>query len=227
MKKRLLVVLAAMMLMIVGILPAAAQEDPGDIPTVAIEAGSFTTLVDALVATGLDEALAGEGPFTVFAPTDDAFAALPEGTLESLDEETLAEILKYHVVAGEFMAADVVGLDGQSVETLQGESVEISIDGDTVMVNDATVVTADVAASNGVIHVIDKVLLPPSIVEAMAGDDDGEAEGEAEAETESSEEPATMPETGAPATTPWLPVAALLAGLMLLGGAAILRTNER
>ncbi|MCB0077975.1 MAG: fasciclin domain-containing protein [Anaerolineales bacterium] len=227
MKKRLLVVLAAMMLMIVGILPAAAQEDPGDIPTVAIEAGSFTTLVDALVATGLDEALAGEGPFTVFAPTDDAFAALPEGTLESLDEETLAEILKYHVVAGEFMAADVVGLDGQSVETLQGESVAISIDGDTVMVNDATVVTADVAASNGVIHVIDKVLLPPSIVEAMAGDDDGEAEGEAEAETESSEEPATMPETGAPATTPWLPVAALLAGLMLLGGAAILRTNER
>lgn len=227
MKKRLLVVLAAMMLMIVGILPAAAQEDPGDIPTVAIEAGSFTTLVDALVATGLDEALAGEGPFTVFAPTDDAFAALPEGTLESLDEETLAEILKYHVVAGEFMAADVVGLDGQSVETLQGESVEISIDGDTVMVNDATVVTADVAASNGVIHVIDKVLLPPSIVEAMAGDDDGEAEGEAEADTESSEEPATMPETGAPATTPWLPVAALLAGLMLLGGAAILRTNER
>ena len=227
MKKRLLVVLAAMMLMIVGILPAAAQEDPGDIPTVAIEAGSFTTLVDALVATGLDEALAGEGPFTVFAPTDDAFAALPEGTLESLDEETLAEILKYHVVAGEFMAADVVGLDGQSVETLQGESVAISIDGDTVMVNDATVVTADVAASNGVIHVIDKVLLPPSIVEAMAGDDDGEAEGEAEADTESSEEPATMPETGAPATTPWLPVAALLAGLMLLGGAAILRTNER
>ena len=227
MKKRLLVVLAAMMLMIVGILPAAAQEDPGDIPTVAIEAGSFTTLVDALVATGLDEALAGEGPFTVFAPTDDAFAALPEGTLESLDEETLAEILKYHVVAGEFMAADVVGLDSRSVETLQGASVAISIDGDTVMVNDATVVTADVAASNGVIHVIDKVLLPPSIVEAMAGDDDGEAEGEAEADTESSEEPATMPETGAPATTPWLPVAALLAGLMLLGGAAILRTNER
>ncbi len=145
-------------------------DEPGTIVDVAVAADDFNTLVAAVQAAGLVEALSGEDELTVFAPTDEAFAAALEAlglTADELlaDTDTLTEILTYHVVAGEVMAADVVGLDGQSVETLNGASVEISVDGETVMVNEATVVTADVDASNGVIHIIDAVLLPP------AGDD--------------------------------------------------------
>ncbi|AKB85216.1 Sensory subunit of low CO2-induced protein complex, putative [Methanococcoides methylutens MM1] len=134
-----------------------------DIVDTAVNAGSFNTLVQAVQAAGLEETLRSEGPFTVFAPTDDAFAALPEGTLEELlaDEEALAAVLTYHVVAGEVMAADVAGLE--SAETVQGESVTFDTT-DGVMVNDANVIRADIMASNGVIHVIDKVILPPSMM---------------------------------------------------------------
>ena len=142
-------------------------EDPGTIPEVAADAGDFTTLVAAVEAAGLAETLSGEGPFTVFAPTDAAFeAALADLGLTAdellADTETLTSILTYHVVEGEVPSSEVVTLDGQSVATVNGAEVTISVDGETVMVNDATVTAVDVEASNGVIHVIDSVLLPPS-----------------------------------------------------------------
>jgi uncharacterized surface protein with fasciclin (FAS1) repeats len=138
----------------------AAPAELSDIVDTAVAAGSFTTLVTAVEAADLVATLKGEGPFTVFAPTDEAFAALPEGTVEALlaDIPALTQILLYHVVPGNVAAADVVGLE--SVTTVQGSDVAISVDGEKVMVGDATVVAADVEASNGVIHVIDAVLIP-------------------------------------------------------------------
>jgi uncharacterized surface protein with fasciclin (FAS1) repeats len=129
---------------------------------VAGEAGSFTTLLAAAEAAGLVETLTGEGPYTVFAPTDEAFAALEPGTLDALlaDPEALADILLYHVVPGKVMAADVVGLE--SATTAQGSDITITVDGDSVMVNEANVTATDIEASNGVIHVIDAVILPPT-----------------------------------------------------------------
>jgi uncharacterized surface protein with fasciclin (FAS1) repeats len=136
----------------------------GTIVDVAGEAGSFSTLLAAAEAAGLVDTLSGEGPLTVFAPTDEAFAvALDDLGLtaeELLASDDLAGILTYHVVPGNVLAADVVGLDGQSVATVNGAEVAIAVDGDTVMVDDATVTATDIMASNGVIHVIDKVLLP-------------------------------------------------------------------
>lgn len=137
-----------------------AEKELGTIVEVAVENGSFTTLVTAVQAAGLVETLSSEGPFTVFAPTDDAFAKLPEGTVEALleDPEKLAEILTYHVVSGKVMAADVAGIS--SAPTVQGQDLTISTDGESVKINDSTVIIADVEANNGVIHVIDTVLLP-------------------------------------------------------------------
>ena len=131
-----------------------------DIVTIAVESGNFSTLAKALTETGLVEALKGEGPFTVFAPTDEAFAKLPEGTIESLleDKETLKTILLYHVVSGNVTSKQVVNLD--NAETLAGKDVNIKVKDGSVMINDATVTSADVMASNGVIHVIDTVLIP-------------------------------------------------------------------
>jgi uncharacterized surface protein with fasciclin (FAS1) repeats len=144
-----------------------SEERLGSIVDVAAEAGSFTTLVAAVQAAGLEETLATGGPFTVFAPTDEAFAAALEAlglTAEDLlaDTETLTSILTYHVVDGEVPASTVVTLDGQSAETLNGATVDVTVDGETVMVNDATVIAVDVAAGNGIIHVLDTVLLPPA-----------------------------------------------------------------
>ena len=133
-----------------------------DIVDTAVADGRFTTLVAAVTAADLVDTLKGEGPFTVFAPTDDAFAALPEGTVEALlaDIPTLTDILLYHVVPGKVMAADVVGLT--SATTAQGTDIAISVEGDTVMINDATVLITDIETSNGVIHVIDTVIVPSS-----------------------------------------------------------------
>ncbi len=135
---------------------------PADIVDTAVAAGSFNTLAAALKAAGLVETLKGTGPFTVFAPTDEAFAKLPAGTVESLlkpeNKAKLAGILTYHVVAGKVMAADVVKLT--SAKTVNGQSVKIAVDGGKVKINDANVVKTDIATSNGVIHVIDTVLLP-------------------------------------------------------------------
>lgn len=145
-----------------------ATAEPADIVETAQAAGDFTTLAQALAAAGLVEALKGTGPYTVFAPSDEAFAKLPSGTLDQLLQEPqgrLAEILKYHVVEGEVRAADVVGLNGQKVKTLQGAELSVEVNGDRVSLVDAAggrvnVVTTDVDASNGVLHVIDGVLMP-------------------------------------------------------------------
>ena len=133
-----------------------------DIVTTAVEAGTFKTLAAALTETGLVEALQGDGPFTVFAPTDEAFARLPEGTVEALlkDKEALKSILLYHVVNGKVKAKDVVKL--KRAKTLSEKDVKVRVVDGTVLINGSKVVTTDVMASNGVIHVIDTVLLPPT-----------------------------------------------------------------
>jgi transforming growth factor-beta-induced protein len=132
------------------------------IAEIAVEDGRFTTLVAALDAAGLVETLSSDGAFTVFAPTDDAFAALPAGTVEGLLENipALTDVLLYHVVSGTVFADTVVTLD--SATTLQGSDVSISIQNGNVFVNQAQVVITDIKASNGVIHVIDAVILPPN-----------------------------------------------------------------
>lgn len=139
--------------------PTQAAE-PKDIVDTAVEAGTFTTLATALEAAGLVETLKGPGPFTVLAPTDAAFAALPAGTVEGLlaDPDRLKAVLTYHVIAGEVPSAEVVKLN--EAGTVNGQKVTIKVEGGKVMINDAIVTTPDVEASNGVIHVIDKVLLP-------------------------------------------------------------------
>ena len=140
------------------ILPAS-----DDIPTVASKAEGFDTLIAAVKAAGLAEALSGEGPFTVFAPTDAAFAKLPEGTVASLlkpeNKAQLVAILKYHVVPGRIYSVDA--LKAGKANTLQGSSISIAADGEAAKVNDAKLVATDIDAANGVIHVIDRVILPP------------------------------------------------------------------
>ena len=139
---------------------AFAEAHSMDIVDTAVAAGNFTTLAAALDAAGLVEVLKGEGPFTVFAPTDAAFAKLPAGTVEGLLENTddLTAVLTYHVIPGKIMSSDLV--DGMMATTVQGNDVTVML-GDQVMVNNASVVTADIEASNGVIHVVDSVILPP------------------------------------------------------------------
>ena len=141
-----------------------AQTAPGTIVEVAVGNKSFSTLVAAVKAAGLVETLSGAGPFTVFAPTDEAFAKLPAGTVEELvkpeNKEKLTAILTYHVLAGKVMAADAIAADGKMVKTVNGQEIAIKVKDGKVMINDATVIIADVPASNGVIHAIDTVLLP-------------------------------------------------------------------
>jgi len=142
-----------------GLAAVAAEKD---IVETAQAAGGFNTLLTAATQAGLVETLKGEGPFTVFAPTDEAFAKVPAATLDALlqDKAQLKQVLLYHVVPGRVMAADAAGLD--SAKTAQGQSFTITARGGKVMINRATVIKADIAASNGVIHVIDTVLLPPA-----------------------------------------------------------------
>jgi uncharacterized surface protein with fasciclin (FAS1) repeats len=149
---------------------ATEETTVGTIVDVAVGAGNFTTLVAAVTAADLVETLSGEGPFTVFAPTDEAFAALPAGVLDALllpeNKETLVKILTYHVLSGKVMAADIT--DGD-VATVEGSNVML-VTTSGVKVNDANVVSADVPASNGVIHAIDAVILPPGVdVAALIG----------------------------------------------------------
>lgn len=149
--------------------PASTTTEPqaaegGTIVDIASSNGSFTTLAAALEATGLSQELSGQGPFTVFAPTDAAFEALPPGTVEKLmkpeNKQVLKKILSYHVVPGE---VESTALKSGQVQTVEGTPVEVSVDGTSVMVNDARVTTPDIRATNGVIHVIDKVILPPEM----------------------------------------------------------------
>lgn len=152
---------AAVMAIAFGGLTARAAEK--DIVDTAVAAGQFKTLASAIQAAGLVDTLKGDGPFTVFAPTDEAFAKLPKGTLEDLlkpeNKDQLVAILTYHVVPGKVKAAEVVKMD--EAKTVNGKTVDIKVKGDTAMVNDAKVTKTDIPASNGVIHVIDTVILPP------------------------------------------------------------------
>ena len=155
--------LAAVAVAAIGLTVSGANARAADIVDTAVASGQFTTLAAALGAAGLVDTLKGEGPFTVFAPTDAAFAKLPAGTVENLlkpeNKDQLTAILTYHVVPGRVMAADVVTLN--DAKTVNGKVLSIKVDGDIVMVNDAMVSTADIEASNGVIHVINSVVLPP------------------------------------------------------------------
>ena len=165
MSKRIALIFAGLILALTA-LPVAADHHGGSysksktIVETAQEAGQFTTLLAAVEAAGLVDVLSGEGPFTVFAPTDAAFAAIPEDELAALleDTETLTAILTYHVVSGKVMAADVVTLS--SATTVQGSDVTITVTDAGVQVDEANVVTTDIEASNGVIHVIDAVITP-------------------------------------------------------------------
>ncbi len=140
-----------------------AQDATSDIVDTAVAAGDFTTLVAAVQAAGLVDTLKGEGPFTVFAPTDAAFAALPEGTVDTLlkpeNKDQLVSILTYHVVPGAVMSSDLT--EGMTAATVQGANVTFTLDGGA-KVNGANITTADIATSNGVIHVIDTVIMPPA-----------------------------------------------------------------
>lgn len=151
---------AASALLALATAPAFAQD--ADIVDTAVGAGTFQTLVAAVTAADLVDTLKGDGPFTVFAPTDEAFAALPAGTVESLllpeNKDQLIAILTYHVVPGKVMSADLAGKE-MSVATVNGAEIAVNATSG-VMVNGATVVTADIEASNGVIHVIDQVIIP-------------------------------------------------------------------
>jgi uncharacterized surface protein with fasciclin (FAS1) repeats len=157
---------AAGFALILGVLasamPATAASSKKDIVDTAVAAGSFHALVAAVQAAGLGDTLKGTGPFTVFAPTDDAFNKLPAGTVETLlkpeNKEKLKSILLYHVVAGDVTAAKVMKMF--SAKTLNGQELKVMVKDGTVMVNEAKVIKADIAVSNGVIHVIDTVLLP-------------------------------------------------------------------
>ena len=140
-----------------------------DIVDTAVSAGQFDTLVTAVQAAGLVETLKGEGPFTVFAPTDEAFAKIPQAQLEALlaNKEALTAVLTYHVLAGRITSAQLLEQRLTTVDTVQGEAVTIDAR-NGVRVNDANVVKADIAASNGVIHVIDTVILPPNVMSSLA-----------------------------------------------------------
>jgi uncharacterized surface protein with fasciclin (FAS1) repeats len=158
--KLVMAALAVVALSFSGMSARAAEKDIVD---TAVSAGQFKTLAAALDAAGLVDTLKGDGPFTVFAPTDEAFAKLPDGTVENLlkpeNKDQLVAILTYHVVPGKVQAADVVKLD--EAKTVNGKMVDIKVEGDTAMVNDAKVTKTDIIASNGVIHVIDTVIMPP------------------------------------------------------------------
>ena len=182
-----------------------------DIVDTAILNDDFNTLVTALVTANLVDALRADGPFTVFAPTDAAFAALPDGLLASLldDPSALANVLLYHVLSGEVMAADVLGLDGASVTTLSGDNITIKIEDGNVYINDAMVIVTDIATTNGVIHVLDAVIVPPAAEPPIT---------EVETPTEETED---LPRTGGMGAT------LAFLGLMSAGAGAYLMKRNR
>ena len=153
---------AALLLLATEVYAGGYGKKQADIVDTAVSAGSFNTLAPALQAGGLVDTLKSDGPYTVFAPTDEAFAKLPEGTVETLllpeNKDKLVEILTYHVVAGKVTSAEVVTL--QSAQTANGSDVAIKVVDETVFINDSRVVAVDIEASNGVIHVVDTVILP-------------------------------------------------------------------
>jgi uncharacterized surface protein with fasciclin (FAS1) repeats len=177
-KGMLSAVVALGVFVVMGLSPANAggysygtKSTKADIVDTAVAAGNFNTLVAAVQAAGLVDTLKGKGPFTVFAPTDEAFAKIPKAQLDALlaDKEALTAVLTYHVVPGKIMSSDLLTERMTTAKTVQGESINIDAR-ISVKVNDANVVKADIVASNGVVHVIDSVILPPSAVSAIQSD---------------------------------------------------------
>jgi len=195
---------------------AGSEATPADIVDTAVASGSFTTLVAAVQAAGLVDALQGEGPFTVFAPTDDAFAMLPQETIDALLADPtgdLTQILLYHVLSGKVMAGDLS--DGLEADTLQGEPLLFALSDAGATVNEANIIVTDIETSNGVIHVIDSVLLPPA--------DEVVAEETPAAATADDGAPEQLPVTGAASNS-----GALIAALVLAAvGAAAIATRRR
>lgn len=158
---KLAALMVAVTLLMTGFANSAQAQDK-DIVDTAVAAGSFKTLATALTEAGLIDTLKSAGPFTVFAPTDEAFAKIPKAQLEALlkDKAALTKVLTYHVVKGKVLAAQVVTMNGKNVATVEGSTVKIKVKGGKVMVNKANVVKTDIMTSNGVIHVIDTVIMP-------------------------------------------------------------------
>ncbi len=158
---KLAALMVAVTVLMAGFATTAQAQDK-DIVDTAVAAGSFKTLATALTEAGLIDTLKSAGPFTVFAPTDEAFAKIPKAQLEALlkDKAALTKVLTYHVVKGKVLAAQVVTMNGKSVATVEGSTVKVTVKGGKVMVNKSNVVKTDIMTSNGVIHVIDTVLMP-------------------------------------------------------------------
>lgn len=173
MMRKLTILCAVMAFCMVSFLPAKAQDESKNIADIVSEIGDFRTLATALEAAELADTLRGEGPFTLFAPTDAAFGALPAGTVEALlaNPEVLAQVLSYHLVPGRYLAADLVTVT--SLETAYGDTLTLALEGNTFRVNQASILTIDISASNGIIHAIDTVILPPDfeLPEAPAPDE--------------------------------------------------------
>lgn len=193
---------------------AAGNELQKNIVETAVAAGNFNTLVEAVKAAGLVDTLSSPGPFTVFAPTDEAFSKVPKAVLDALmaNKTLLTEVLTYHVVPGKVMSSDLT--NGMSVKTVEGSDVKITIDSAGVMVNNAKVITPDIGASNGVIHVIDAVILPPAaakVAEAVAA---SATAGKAEETAKKAEETAKQAEAAAQKSMPGFESIFAIVGLL-------------
>jgi PGF-CTERM protein len=215
MQIRIMTILAALFLFasLAGASDSASNangtESQKNIVETAVAAGNFNTLVEAVQEAGLVDTLSSPGPFTVFAPTDEAFAKVPSAVMDTLmaDKTLLTSVLTYHVVPGEVMSSDLV--NGMSVKTVEGSDVRITIDSAGVMVDNARVINADIKASNGVIHVIDAVILPPAAARAVQSIATSSAIAEESAET--AEEAEEMTPTSTPGFEGILAIAGLLA----------------
>jgi uncharacterized surface protein with fasciclin (FAS1) repeats len=194
---------------------AAGNESQKNIVETAVAAGNFNTLVEAVKAAGLVDTLSSPGPFTVFAPTDEAFAKVPKAILDALlaNKTLLTAVLTYHVVPGEVMSTDLK--NGMSVKTVEGSDVKIAIDSAGVMVNNAKVIKSDIKASNGVIHVIDAVILPPVAAKAVGAIGAATATaGKVEESAKKVEEKAKPAEAAAQKSTPGFESIFAIAGLL-------------
>lgn len=232
MKMKIITILAALLLL-ASLAEAsdyasktAGNESQKNIVETAVAAGNFNTLVEAVKAAGLVDTLSSPGPFTVFAPTDDAFAKVPKAVLDALmaNKTLLTAVLTYHVVPGEVMSSDLK--NGMSVKTVEGSDVKITIDPAGVMVNNAKVIKADIKASNGVVHVIDAVILPPVAAKAAVAIGTAAAvAGKAEETTKKAEETAKQAEATTQKSTPGFEGIIAIAGILSVAFVAYRRRD--
>jgi len=225
MQNKVMTILAALFLFVslAGASDSASNangtESQKNIVETAVAAGNFNTLVEAVKEAGLVDTLSGPGPFTVFAPTDEAFAKVPKDVMDTLmaDKTLLTSVLTYHVIPGEVMSSDLV--NGMSVKTVEGSDVRITIDSAGVMVDNARVINADIKASNGVIHVIDAVILPPAAARTVQAIETSPAIDENSAETAEEAEETT------PASTSGFESILAIAGLLAVAFIAYRRRD--